>query len=92
MSVVGGGASLPGLGQRHRSRRGRHAPGAEFFAIVLSHSRWLEVEFTRDQSQEWWLDGHQRAFEKLPCDQVLAESEWKSVVMALKAPSITTLS
>ena len=33
--------------------------------MVLSHSRWLYVEFTLGQSQEWWLGCHQRAFEKL---------------------------
>jgi transposase len=36
-----------------------------FFVLVLAHSRWLHVEFTLGQSQEWWLGCHQRAFEKL---------------------------
>ncbi|HYD56583.1 MAG TPA: IS21 family transposase [Burkholderiales bacterium] len=36
-----------------------------FFALVLGHSRWLHVEFTLGQSQEWFLGCHQRAFEKL---------------------------
>jgi len=36
-----------------------------FFVFVLGYSRWLYVEFTLGQSQEWWLGCHQRAFEKL---------------------------
>ena len=36
-----------------------------FFVLVLAHSRWLYVEFTLGQSQEWWLGCHQRAFEAL---------------------------
>jgi transposase/DUF971 family protein len=36
-----------------------------FFVMVLAHSRWLYVEFTLGQSQEWWLSCHQRAFERL---------------------------
>lgn len=36
-----------------------------FFVFVLGHSRWLHVEFTLGQSQEWWLGCHQRAFEAL---------------------------
>ncbi len=36
-----------------------------FFVLVLAHSRWLYVEFTLGQSQEWWLSCHQRAFERL---------------------------
>jgi transposase len=36
-----------------------------FFVMVLAHSRWLHVEFTLGQSQEWFLGCHQRAFEKL---------------------------
>jgi transposase len=36
-----------------------------FFVLVLAHSRWLYVEFTLGQSQEWFLGCHQRAFEKL---------------------------
>ncbi len=36
-----------------------------FFVMVLGYSRWLYVEFTLGQSQEWWLGCHQRAFEKL---------------------------
>lgn len=36
-----------------------------FFVFVLGHSRWLHVEFTLGQSQEWFLGCHQRAFEKL---------------------------
>ena len=36
-----------------------------FFVMVLAHSRWMYVEFTLGQSQEWWLGCHQRAFEKL---------------------------
>lgn len=36
-----------------------------FFVLVLGHSRWMYVEFTLGQSQEWWLGCHQRAFEKL---------------------------
>ena len=36
-----------------------------FFVMVLAHSRWLYVEFTLGQSQEWWLGCHQRAFERL---------------------------
>jgi len=36
-----------------------------FFVLVLAHSRWLHVEFTLGQSQEWWLACHQRAFERL---------------------------
>ena len=36
-----------------------------FFVMVLAHSRWLYVEFTLGQSQEWWLGCHQRAFEQL---------------------------
>src|SRR5690606_24356578 len=34
-----------------------------FFVFVLGHSRWLYVEFTLGQSQEWFLGCHQRAFE-----------------------------
>lgn len=36
-----------------------------FFVLVLGYSRWLHVEFTLGQSQEWFLGCHQRAFEKL---------------------------
>jgi hypothetical protein len=36
-----------------------------FFVLVLAHSRWLYVEFTLGQSQEWWLSCHQRAFQAL---------------------------
>lgn len=36
-----------------------------FFVFVLAHSRWLYVEFTLGQSQEWWLGCHQRAFTAL---------------------------
>ncbi|MGH8185327.1 MAG: IS21 family transposase, partial [Steroidobacteraceae bacterium] len=36
-----------------------------FFVFVLGFSRWLYVEFTLGQSQEWFLGCHQRAFEKL---------------------------
>jgi transposase len=36
-----------------------------FFVLVLGHSRWLYVEFTLGQSQEWFLGCHQRAFEQL---------------------------
>lgn len=36
-----------------------------FFVFVLGHSRWLHVEFTLGQSQEWFLGCHQRAFEAL---------------------------
>lgn len=36
-----------------------------FFVLVLAYSRWLYVEFTLGQSQEWFLGCHQRAFEKL---------------------------
>jgi len=36
-----------------------------FFVLVLAHSRWMYVEFTLGQGQEWWLGCHQRAFEKL---------------------------
>jgi transposase len=36
-----------------------------FFALVLAYSRWLYVEFTLGQSQEWFLGCHQRAFEQL---------------------------
>jgi transposase len=36
-----------------------------FFVLVLGYSRWLYVEFTLGQSQEWFLGCHQRAFEKL---------------------------
>ena len=36
-----------------------------FFVLVLGYSRWLYVEFTLGQSQEWFLGCHQRAFEAL---------------------------
>jgi transposase len=36
-----------------------------FFVFVLGYSRWLYVEFTLGQSQEWFLGCHQRAFERL---------------------------
>ncbi len=36
-----------------------------FFVFVLGYSRWLYVEFTLGQSQEWFLGCHQRAFELL---------------------------
>ncbi len=36
-----------------------------FFVLVLGYSRWLYVEFTLAQSQEWFLGCHQRAFEAL---------------------------
>jgi transposase/DUF971 family protein len=36
-----------------------------FFVMVLAHSRWLYLEFTLGQSQEWWLGCHQRAFQAL---------------------------
>ena len=36
-----------------------------FFVLVLGYSRWLYVEFTLGQSQEWFLGCHQRAFELL---------------------------
>jgi len=36
-----------------------------FFVLVLGYSRWLYVEFTLGQSQEWFLGCHQRAFEQL---------------------------
>ncbi len=36
-----------------------------FFVFVLGYSRWLYVEFTLGQSQEWFLGCHQRAFEAL---------------------------
>lgn len=36
-----------------------------FFVFVLAHSRWLHVEFTLGQSQEWWLGCHQRVLTKL---------------------------
>jgi transposase len=36
-----------------------------FFVLVLAYSRWLYVEFTLGQSQEWFLGCQQRAFEQL---------------------------
>lgn len=36
-----------------------------FFVLVLAYSRWLYVEFTLGQSQEWFLGCHRRAFERL---------------------------
>ncbi len=36
-----------------------------FFVFVLGYSRWLYVEFTLGQSQEWFLGCQQRAFEVL---------------------------
>lgn len=36
-----------------------------FFVLVLGYSRWLHVEFTLGQGQEWFLGAHQRAFELL---------------------------
>jgi transposase len=36
-----------------------------FFVLVLGYSRWLYVEFTLGQSQEWFLGCHERAFEAL---------------------------
>ena len=36
-----------------------------FFVFVLGFSRWMYVEFTLGQSQEWFLGCHQRAFEQL---------------------------
>lgn len=36
-----------------------------FFVMVLGYSRFLHVEFTLGQGQEWWLGCHRRAFEKL---------------------------
>ena len=36
-----------------------------FFVLVLGYSRWLYVEFTLGQSQEWFVGCHQRAFELL---------------------------
>ena len=36
-----------------------------FFVFVLCHSRWLHVEFTLGQSQEWFLGCQRRACEAL---------------------------
>lgn len=36
-----------------------------FFVFVLCHSRWLHVEFTFGQSQEWFLGCQRRALEAL---------------------------
>jgi transposase/DUF971 family protein len=36
-----------------------------FLVFVLCHSRWLHVEFTLGQSQEWFLGCQRRAFEAL---------------------------
>lgn len=36
-----------------------------FFVFVLCHSRWLQLEFTLGQSQEWFLGCQRRAFEAL---------------------------
>jgi transposase len=46
-------------------RVGETRRALSFFVLVLGFSRWLYVEFTLGQSQEWWLGCHQRAFEKL---------------------------
>lgn len=46
-------------------RVGNTRRALSFFAMVLCHSRWLYVEFTLGQSQEWFLGCHERAFRKL---------------------------
>lgn len=46
-------------------RVGQSRRALSFFVLVLCHSRWLHVEFTLGQSQEWFLAAHQRAFERL---------------------------
>ena len=46
-------------------RVGNTRRALHFFVLVLCHSRWLHVEFTLGQSQEWFLGAHERAFRKL---------------------------
>jgi transposase len=46
-------------------RVGNTRRALSFFVLVLCHSRWLYVEFTLGQSQEWFLGCHQRAFHRL---------------------------
>lgn len=46
-------------------RVGNTRRALSFFVLVLCHSRWLHVEFTLGQSQEWFLGCHERAFRKL---------------------------
>jgi len=46
-------------------REGNTQRALSFFVMVLCHSRWMHVEFTLGQSQEWFLACHQRAFRKL---------------------------
>lgn len=46
-------------------RVGNTRRALSFFVMVLCHSRWLYVEFTLGQSQEWFLGCHERAFRKL---------------------------
>ena len=46
-------------------RVGNTQRALSFFVMVLCHSRWLHVEFTLGQSQEWFLGCHERAFRKL---------------------------
>jgi transposase len=46
-------------------RAGNTRRALSFFVMVLCHSRWLHVEFTLGQGQEWFLGCHERAFRKL---------------------------
>jgi len=46
-------------------RVGNTRRALSFFVLVLCHSRWLYVEFTLGQSQEWFLTCHRHAFEAL---------------------------
>ena len=46
-------------------RVGNTRRALSFFVMVLCHSRYLYVEFTLGQGQEWFLACHERAFQKL---------------------------
>lgn len=54
-----------------------------FFVMVLGYSRWMYLEFTLGQSQEWWLGCHQRALEKLgACPAEILVDNCKTAVLA----------
>ncbi len=46
-------------------RVGNTRRALSFFVMVLCHSRWMYVEFTLGQGQEWFLGCHERAFLRL---------------------------
>src|SRR4028119_90653 len=45
-------------------RVGNTKRALSFFVIALCYSRWLHVEFTLGQSQEWFLGCHERRWEE----------------------------